>query len=204
MSAPPISPPQPIPPPTLWASPDIYRFTVDEYERMAGTLEDDRVELIDGYLVKKMSKNPPHIWSVRSALDALDEMLPTGWSWRKEDPVRIPDFDEPEPDVAVVRGSKNDYKRRIPEPGDVALVVEVAESTLDRDQGQKLLAYAKGGIPVYWIVNLVDRQVEVYTNPGPEGYQSHVDFKPGQDVPVIIEGVEVGRIIVADILPSQP
>ncbi|HKI17791.1 MAG TPA: Uma2 family endonuclease [Isosphaeraceae bacterium] len=204
MSALPISPPQPIPPPTLWASPDIYRFTVDEYERMAGALEDPRVELLDGYLVKKMSKKPPHIWSVRSVLDALDEMLPTGWSWRKEDPVRIPDFDEPEPDVAVVRGSKNDYERRIPEPGDVALVVEFAESTLDRDQGHKLLAYAKGGIPVYWIVNLVDRQVEVYSDPTPEGYQSRKDFKSGQELPVIIEGVEVGRIIVADILPSQP
>ena len=204
MSAPPISPPQPVPPPTFWASPDLYRFTVDEYERMAGTLDDPRVELLDGYLVKKMSKKPPHIWSVRSVLDALDEMLPTRWSWRKEDPVRIPDFDEPEPDVAVVRGSKNDYERRIPEPCDVALVVEVAESTLDRDQGRKFLAYAKADIPVYWIVNLVDRQVEVYTDPTPEGYQSRVDYKPGQDFPVIIEGIEVGRIRVDDILPSQP
>jgi len=83
----------------------------------------------------------------------------------------------------------------------VALLVEVSETTLARDQGKKLAAYAKAGIPVYWIVNLVENQVEVYSSPGPDGYQSRQDFKPGQDVPVVIEGVEVGRIAVADILP---
>ena len=86
-------------------------------------------------------------------------------------------------------------------PADVALLVEVSESTLDRDQGEKLLAYATGNIPVYWIVNLVDDQVEVYTGPGPAGYRSRQDFKPGQTVPVVIDGHEVGRIAVADILP---
>ena len=104
----------------------------------------------------------------------------------------------------MVRGTRDDYLERHPEPEDVALLVEVADSSLDRDQGQKLLAYAKGAYPVYWIVNLVDRQVEVYSDPTPDGYQSRVDFKPGQDFPVIIEGVEVGRIRVDDILPSQP
>src|SRR5438132_5399203 len=83
-----------------WGPQDLYRMTVDEYERIGGMLDDERVELIDGYLVKKMSKNPPHIWSVKTVLKILAGMLPPGWSWRKEDPVRIPDFDEPEPDIA--------------------------------------------------------------------------------------------------------
>ncbi len=76
------------------------------------------------------------------------------------------------------------------------------DTSLDRDRGAKLLAYAKGRIPIYWIVNLVDRQVEVYSDPTPDGYRSMQIFTPGQDIPVAIDGVEVGRIAVADILPS--
>jgi Uma2 family endonuclease len=181
--------------------PSVYRISVDEYERMAGVLDDERVELIDGLLVKKMGKKPPHIWAVGSVLEALTMMLPSGWTLRKEDPVRIPDFDEPEPDVAVVRGSRRDYRNRIPEAADVALVVEVSETTLDRDQGPKWSAYAKGRIPVYWIVNLVDGQVEVYTDPGPDGYATSKYFVSGQEIPVVIEGVVVGQIAAADILP---
>jgi Uma2 family endonuclease len=204
MSAFTISPPQPIPPPNLWASPDLYRLTVDEYERMAGALDNPRVELLDGYLVKKMTQKPPHVWTVEATNDSVSRLLPQGWFIRQEKPVRIPEFDEPEPDLSVIRGSRDDYLKRHPEPKDVGLLVEVADSSLGRDQGQKLFAYAKGGIPVYWIVNLVDRQVEVYSDPAPEGYQSHTDFKSGQEFPVIIEGVELGRISVDDILPSQP
>jgi Uma2 family endonuclease len=183
--------------------PPAYRLTVEEYERLAGAgvLDDPRVELIDGYLVQKMSKNPPHIWVTGTIIDILTGLLSVGWSCRKEDPVRIPRFDEPEPDVAVVRGSRDDYRSRLPEPSDVALVVEVAETTLDRDQGKKWDAYAHGRIPVYWIVDLVHRQVEVHTDPGPGGYKSCQVFTSGQEVPVIIDGVEVGRIAVAAILP---
>ena len=79
--------------------------------------------------------------------------------------MRIPEYDEPEPDIAIIRGTNDDYKHRTPEPADVALLVEVSETTLRSDRGEKWTAYAKGGIPVYWIVNLVDRQVEVYTEP---------------------------------------
>ena len=152
------------------ASPEVYRFTVDEYERMAEVLDDSRVELINGYVVRKMPKKPPHVWAVICIVEAMPSLLPPGWTWRKEDPVRIPAFDEPEPDVAVLRGSAEDYRNRIPDASDVVLLVEVAETTLARDRGQKLAAYARSGIAVYWIVNLVDRQVEVYTGPGPDGY----------------------------------
>ena len=182
------------------ASPEVYRFTVDEYERMAEVLDGCRVELIDGYLVRKMPKKPPHIWAVMCLVETIPSLLPPGWTWRKEDPVRIPAFDEPEPDLAVLRGSAEAYRDRIPDASDVVLLVEVAETTLARDRGQKLFAYARSGIAVYWIVNLVDRQVEVYTGPGTDGYSSRVDFTAGQHVPVVIGGVEVGRIAVSDVL----
>ena len=198
-----IAPAQPMTSAVHLALSDLYRINVREYERIvaAGALDDERLELIDGYMVKKMPKNPPHSWSTRRILDLVAGFLPPGWLWRLEQPVRIPDFDEPEPDLAVVRGSLDDYKHRTPVPADVALLIEVSETTLDRDQGEKLAAYAQGNIPVYWIVNMVDGHVEVYTGPGPTGYRSRQDFRPGQTVPIIIDGHEVGRIAVAEILP---
>jgi Uma2 family endonuclease len=182
--------------------PPPYRLTVNEYERLrkVGILDDTPVELIDGYVVKKMGKTPQHIWVVDRLLELM-KPLTSGWWCRKEDPVRIPDFDEPEPDVAVVRGSRDDYRDRIPEPEDIALVIEVAETTLDRDQGKKWDAYAHARIPVYWIVNLVHRRVEVYTNPGPAGYASCQFFLAGHDVPLVIDGACVGVIAAFDILP---
>jgi Uma2 family endonuclease len=176
-------------------------MTVDEYERLAGILDDPRIELIDGYLVKKMGKKPPHIWSVGSVFDAIAGLLPVGWSTRKENPVRIPEFDEPEPDVAAVRGSREDYRSRLPEPTDVALLVEVADRSLPIDRGPKRAAYARAIVPVYWIVNLNDRQVEVYSDPSADGYRSAEVFGPGEAVPVMIAGIEAGRIKVSDILP---
>ena len=111
-----IAPAQPTTSPVPLALPDLYRINVHEYERIvaAGVLDDERIELIDGYLVKKMGKNPPHSWSTRRSSTCWHGFLPPGWFWRLEQPVRIPDFDEPEPDIAIVRGSNDDYKHRTP------------------------------------------------------------------------------------------
>src|SRR3954454_17535429 len=108
-------------PPPL-ASPALHQITVDEYERIiaAGALDDpSRVELIDGYMVDKMGKNPEHSYSNKEALKALEIRLPAGWTSQKEEPVRIPAYDEPEPDIAIIRGTDADYRRRIPTPSDV-------------------------------------------------------------------------------------
>jgi Uma2 family endonuclease len=191
------------PPPTR--APRLHRITVDEYERIgaAGALEDShRIELIDGLMVDKMPKNAEHSYTTKESLKALDRRLPAGWTWRQEQPVRIPDFDEPEPDVTIVRGSDADYRHRIPTADDVVLAVEVSESSLRQDRGAKRSVYARAGIAVYWIVNLVDRQVEVYTRPSPDGrYRSRKVYKPGQQVPVIIAGQELEPIPVDSLLP---
>src|SRR5262249_53273480 len=159
--------------------------TVDEYERLAeaNVLDDDRVALIDGYLVRKMPKSPPHIFTVAAILKALEPSLP-GRGCRKEAPVRNPNFDKPEPDVSALRGSMKEYRDRLAGPKDVGVLVEVSDSTLERDRGEKRSAYAGGRIPVYWIVNLVDRQVEVYSNPRARRYRSSQVYRPGQEVPV--------------------
>ena len=106
----------------------------------------------------------------------------------------------PEPDVVVVRGNWRDYANRYPEPADVAMVVEVASSSLHEDRMMAVI-HGAGGVPTYWIINLVDRQVEVYSDPFQGGYRSRVEFKPGQAIPVVIDGRQVGTIAVDDVLP---
>jgi Uma2 family endonuclease len=191
------------PPPS--GTPPLHRITVDEYERIirSGALENpSRIELIDGYMVDKMAKSPEHSFSATATHQAFADRLPAGWLARQEQPVKIPAYNEPEPDVSVIRGIIADYRHRSPGPGDVALLVEVSDSSLGQDRGLKLAVYATDGIPVYWIVNLVDRQVEVYTRPVKAGrYRSRKDYKPGQQVPVVIAGQQLPPIAVDDILP---
>jgi Uma2 family endonuclease len=133
------------------ASPPLHRFTVDEYDRIvaAGALESARIELLDGIMVDKLPKSPEHTWTTIETFGMLDSRLPHGWTPRKEEPVRIPAYDEPEPDIAIVRGSNADYRHRIPTAADTALVVEVSESSLSADRGKKLAVFATAGIPVY-------------------------------------------------------
>jgi Uma2 family endonuclease len=188
-------------PPASPADSGIYRFTVDEYERMV--LDDPRVELIDGQVVRKMGKNPPHSWCTKALIRHLPGRIPIGWTWRVEQPVRIPDRDEPEPDFTVVRGTDDDYEDRHPEPADVALLIEVAESSLARDRGHKLSTFARCRIPVYWIINLADRRIEVYTDPRPDGYGLCTPYHEGQDVPILIDGALVGTIAVNQLLPPR-
>ncbi len=92
--------------------PRVRRITVDEYERiiLSGALKDPaRIELINGYMVDKMAKSPQHGSSTRKVLDALASMIGPSWTWRSEQPIRVPDYDEPEPDVAVVRATTEGY-----------------------------------------------------------------------------------------------
>ena len=99
--------------------------------------EDDPIELLNGVMVWKMPKKPKHSTVSRRCERMIERLIPPGWHVRKEEPVRIPDYDEPEPDIAVVRGDDDLYEDRHPGPGDVALIIEVAESSLLRDRGEK-------------------------------------------------------------------
>jgi len=184
---------------------DLARLTVDQYDEMArlGVLDDPRVELISGYLVRKMTKGPNHNSTLEIIGQLIRDMLPKGWYVREEKPIRLPNYDEPEPDLAVLRGKPGDYHLRHPGPEDVAMVIEVSESSLRIDRGDKLRAYARAGIPHYWIVNLVDRRIEAYRDPGPNGYAASTTFDPSSEVPVVIAGVELGRIAVKDVFPDD-
>jgi Uma2 family endonuclease len=189
--------------PSPHAFDDLYRITVDEYEQLAdaGVLKDRRVELINGWLVRKMTTKPTHVVAVDATREAIASLLPHGWWLREEKPVRIPDFDEPEPDVSVVRGSRQDYRSRHPGPGDVDFLIEVSDSSLSWDRGENLLAYARAGVPTYWILNLVDRQLEIYSDPKPAGYDNRQVLGPADQGRVVIDRADVGVIAVADLLP---
>jgi Uma2 family endonuclease len=187
-----------------WIPSSLYRLTLEQYEAMvdAGIFTGrDKVHLINGYLVAKMTQNTPHATADELCGDLLNRVIPAGWSVRAAKPVRLPtESSEPEPDRCVVRGGIRDYAARHPGPADIAIAVEVADSSLEDDRMQADI-YGRADIPVYWLINLIDRQVEVYSNPGPSGYQSLEVFVPPHVLPVTIDGVEVGEIPVAEILP---
>ena len=184
----------------------VRRFSVEEYRRLGeiGVLaEDDRVELLEGWIVPKMNLNPPHSVCVQLVDDAIRKALPEAWCVRIQDVVSTSDS-EPEPDVAAVRGAIRDFAQRHPGPEDIGVLIEVADTSLTRDR-YKCRLYGGAGIAVYWIVNLVDRRIEVYTDPtGPDpnpGYRRRNEFGPDDDVPLVIEGREIARIKVSELLP---
>ena len=185
----------------------IWRLSVAQYHEMIRTgilTADDPVELLAGWLIYKMPKNPRHRIATRLAQQALEAVVPAGWYVDAQEPITLNDS-EPEPDVMIVRGETRDYRDRHPGPEDVALIVEVADSTLERDRGVKRLVYARAGVPVYWIINVLERVLEVYYDPsGPAenaDYRQRRAYESSDSVPLMIDALEVGTVAVRDLLP---
>ena len=181
------------------------RLTVDQYEQMVenGTLpETNRFELINGVLVEKMTKGGKH-WRLRSDPgERFTRFFPpagmSGSRSRSASPRRIASRSR----TYQWRGGIDDYEDRQPGPEDVALVVEVAESTLADDRTMAV-PYGGGGIPVFWIVNIPGRQLEVYANPAGGAYPAPTILAEKESVDLTIGGQVVGRIAVADLLPRR-
>jgi Uma2 family endonuclease len=195
------------PPASLHVSGSLRRFSVEEYHQMIqiGILdENDNVELIEGYVVNKMSRNPPHDSAIRILSKYLERLLPPGWDFRVQSAITLSDS-EPEPDLAVVRGDFRSYGTHHPHAADVGLVVEVSESSLAWDRTEKTRIYARAGIETYWIINLVDRQVEVYTGPtgtsASPGYARRDDVPVGGSVSLVLDGVVLAALAVSELLP---
>jgi Uma2 family endonuclease len=186
----------------------LYRFNVEQYEKMVeiGLLtSEDRVELIEGLLVQKMTQHPPHAVAIDYTMDALRPLLPEGWRLREQKPIKLSDS-EPEPDLIIVRGPLRRYETRHPRPADIAVVIEIADTTLEGDRRDKGRMYARARIPIYWIINLNERQIEVYAEPKggkSPAYRRRTDFLIDAKVPLVIEGSEMGSVSVGDLLPSR-
>jgi Uma2 family endonuclease len=184
----------------------IWRLSIAQYHQMtqSGILtDDDPVELLEGWLVTKMPKNPPHRLATQLMREVLAQLLPIGWYVDAQEPITTADS-EPEPDVVIVRGDRRQYRDRHPGPSDVALVVEVSDTTLQRDRTIKQRLYASAGIPVYWIVNLVDGQIEAYGEPGglvsAPRYARRDDYQRGTAVPLILDSQVIGEVAVEAVL----
>jgi Uma2 family endonuclease len=161
------------------------RWTRAEYDRLIelGVLhEDEPIELLGGQLIVAEPKSSPHATSVRLTAQALRRAFGPGWLVLVQDPIALDDESEPEPDIAVVAGAERDY--RDAHPGEAALVVEVALSSLAFDRRHKGSLYARARVADYWIVNLVDRVVEVRRRPAPD---------PAADFGAAYEEIEIAQ-----------
>jgi Uma2 family endonuclease len=188
-----------------------HRITVEEYHRAldSGLLgPDPKVELLEGVIVEKMTKKPPHIIATDLLEDLLHHLLPRGCGYfvSMGNPVTIEDRDgEPEPDAAVFRGTIRDFAGRRRTPSDAAMLAEVSDTTYDYDRYTKWVTYAAARVPVYWILDVNRRQLEVHTEPNGEGeaavYGRTQIFGADDEVPLVLDGREVGRFPVKEILP---
>ncbi len=156
-----------------------------------------RLELIDGEILRVTPQGSLHATAVRLAEDALRALFARGFDVRAQLPLALGISSEPEPDIAVVQGKPRDY--RDAHPSAAVLIVEIADTTLEYDRSRKGSIYARAGVQDYWIVNLVERCVEVYRDPGNEGYRAMLRFLPGASLSPL--SIADASLAVADLLP---
>lgn len=204
-TAPVLARPAQVPAPPA-AGDRLYRLSVEQYHQMAraGILTKyDRVELIEGLLVLKMTKNERHLTSSWRLLHALIRGLPDGWLAVPESPLVL-GRSEPEPDILILRGRVENYDRQKPRPEDIGLVIEVSDSSYAEDRARRAL-FAAAGIACYWIVNIPAGRIEVHTDPtGPDAqpdYRRRRDFGRDDEIAIVLDGREALRLRVGDLLP---
>jgi Uma2 family endonuclease len=179
---------------------DLHRFKLSEFQRMfeLGILgEGERLELLEGVVVQMPLAGPSHDGVLGSADEELSPLLPKPWFPR----IQCSLFTEDSwvvPDIAVTKGPRKLYHKRHPVPGDIAMIIEVSEGTLARDKGWKAHIYAKASIPWYWVVDVKQRRVEVFSDPsGPSdepSYRVHESLGLKGSAAVVIAGQQCGRI----------
>jgi Uma2 family endonuclease len=189
-----------------------HRVTVDEFHKMAeaGVLgrEPRRYELIRGVIVERMGEGSDHMMVCDLIEDLLHRLVPAGYFPSMGHAITIaPDNSEPVPDAMVLRGAIRDYTGRRRTPEDSALVIEVSDSSLAYDRTVKAAIYAAAGVPVYWIVNIPDRVLEVRRNRfTPDGgtprYGVVESLKSARGkAKLVLDGSAVGDFFVREILP---
>jgi Uma2 family endonuclease len=174
---------------------DVRLWTVDEYYRMAAAgiiTPDERVELIEGQVIPMSPKNPPHAATNLSAADVFRKLLSGKALIRIQDPVSLSLYSELEPDIAVVSIDSQLYRDRHPIPDDIFLLVEVADTTLNRDTQQKAQIYAKAKIADYWVLDVNSRQVYMFREPLDNRYTQQIILDENGTISLVAFGeVEV-------------
>jgi hypothetical protein len=196
-------------------SASVVGLTLDQYVKMIrqGILpEGEPIELLDGFLVRKdrakagenaMTVGFEHVWAVKNLGKMLAAAEGHGCHVALQQPIAMPPDGAPEPDGAVVRGSADDYRSRYPGAGDLPCVIEVADSSLHHDRVTKRRIYAKGGVGQYVIINLVDRQIEVFEEPvvAEERYAVETVLRAGEVARFSTGGGRRVEIEVSKLLP---
>jgi Uma2 family endonuclease len=153
-------------------------WTVQDYYRMSelGILDpNERTELIDGQIIIMTAKGTPHVMTLRLLANVLENALRDKSVFvSTQDPILLDNFSEPEPDLAIVKGTILDYTEHHPVPDDIYLVIEVADSTLKQDCEVKDKLYARSSIAEYWVIDIKNRQVHIFRDPTPTGYTSQL------------------------------
>ncbi len=199
----PAVPIRPTQAPGPYLSRSLYRLTVAQYARMIeeGTIaEGERISLIEGLLVVRPRRIRAEIVATNKGLRVLWRMIPPGWHVTKGVPIRVSDWSRPEPDLAVVRGIVDEDEGREPTAAETAMVVEIAGAHAD-DRAELARVYAAAGVPVCWIVDLAEARVDLFSEPRREGYRSRQVLTRGQDIPLVVDGIEAAWIAVSDLLP---
>ncbi len=180
----------------------LHEFSVAKYHKMIQTgilTPNDRVELLEGWIVNKMSQNPPHRSSLSRIIRWLGKSLPTNWTLSCQGPITLSDS-EPEPDITVARGADSSYDGRHPRPADLGIVMEVGDSSLLNDRRYKGTLYARAAIAEFWLVNVPERKIEVYTSPLNGEYQTKIEYTEQQSVPLVLDGVKIADLPVNELI----
>lgn len=163
----------------------------EEYRKMAeaGILSDDgRIELLEGKLVEMSPAGRKHAAMVKRLTALLYRKLKGELIISVQDPIRLGEFSEPEPDLALLKPSATYYEDRLPDADDVLLIIEVSDSSLDKDREVKLPIYAAANIPEYWIINMEACEIEAYRFPREGTYQSREVLKTGDTLSLPVPG----------------
>jgi Uma2 family endonuclease len=183
------------------------RLSVDEYRRKAALGEfsvSKTFELLEGVVVPKARQTLRHETALENIQNVIGKLIPEGWHLRVQQPMACSDS-QPEPDGAVVRNALDEYVNRPPQPSDVAMIIEVAEGSLKTDRQLKGRIYARAGITQYWVLDIIDNQLEVYTNAsGPvqmPAYHEKRVYRVEDKLSLVIGLDDLGMVKVRDLLP---
>ncbi len=174
--------------PPKWT--DTHHFSVEDYHRMgeAGIFEGQRVELLNGQIVDMSPVNSNHSGVINLLNRLLSRRLTDDYLISVQNPVSIGQDSEPQPDLSILKFRKDGYTRSHPTPEDTLVLIEVSDSSLEKDRTVKLPLYASAGIPKVWIVNLQEQQVERYREPAQDRYTDIHIFLPGAQIETKITG----------------
>jgi Uma2 family endonuclease len=182
-----------------------YLFSVDDFYRMVDLdffPDDARVGLWEGRVYEEMAKKQAHSFSWARLNAALLPILPHGWSLWAECWIAISPDKVPLPDMVILRGDLEAYRKRRPLAEDVGLLIELADTSLKIDTGTKLKAYARAGIPAYWVFNLKEDVIYIYTDPVPseDRYASMTTIGREGSIPFVLDGTQVAMIPASSVL----